>query len=438
MRVVNETTISNAPSRRESDAATRQVAGWKFVRQLGKGGMAEVFEVEDSRLGTRAALKLFSCAKDKDGEIRARFLAEGALLARLCHPRLVRVFDYGIDPASDRPYFVMDLVLDPSGEPKTLADKEFGGADEAHVAMWYDDLRDALAFIHARGIVHRDVKLQNILVGPDGHAVLSDFGVAKIFDPSLREGVGLSPEETIHAAAGRRTVMGSLGYLAPELEMGVAASPASDYYALGVMVFYLLTGTWCEPRTDIAAALETYDPTWKEILPKLLHTNPSARECPSWRETAARMREADEARAEDALAAMEASLRKARHSRLVATIAAVTFGLIAVLAILNTRFTPSRRPPPIETTDICFFPQSAPTDLGDEMPEMDERKDLLVEAYGYVCEYVAKVNHGEMSRLAAADELKKLADDENSDIDDDVVRYLITVAASNILHEAKK
>ena len=428
----------NAPAQHQDSDATRQIANWKFVRPLGKGGMAEVFEVENVRLGTHAALKLFSCAKDKDGDVRARFLAEAALLARLNHPRLVRVFDYGIDPATDSPYFVMDLVLDPSGKPKTLADKEFVGADEAHVALWYDDLRDALAFIHARGIVHRDIKLQNVLVGPDGHAVLSDFGVAKIFDSSLRENVGLSPEETIHAAEGRRTVMGSLGYLAPELEMGVAASPASDYYALGVLVFYLLTGTWCEPRTDIAASLETYDPLWREILPKLLHTNPAARECPSWREGAVRMRETDEARAENALAAAEAALGKARRSRLVAAIAAVAFGLFALLAILNMRILNPRRPPPIETTDICFFPPSASEALGDEMPELDERKSLLTEAYGHVCEYVAKVNRGEMSRQAAADELLKLAGDENSDISDDIVRYLITVAASNILTKASQ
>jgi len=434
---MNETTSISAGIGEGADAA-RRIADWKFVRPIGKGGAAEVFEVENERLGTRAALKLFSCAKDKDGDVRTRFLAEAALLARLNHPRLVRVFDYGIDPATNRPYFIMDLILDPSGSPRTLADNEFVGADESRVAMWYDDIRDAISFIHARGIVHRDIKLQNVLVGPDGHAVISDFGVAKIFDSSLREDIGLSREETFHASRGRRTVMGSLGYMAPELEIGVEASPASDYYALGVMTFYLLTGTWCEPRTDITAALATYSPAWGEILPKLLHTNPSARECPSWRETEARTREAEEARAEDALAKAEKMLGKARRGRLVAATVAALSALIAVLSILGARLALSRRPPPIETVDICFFPPSAQADLDDEMPDSDERRALLIEAYGYVCEYVAKVNRGEMSRQAAATELKKLADDENSDIDDDVVRYLITVAARNIVNEAGK
>ncbi len=325
----------------------RRIANWRFVRQLGKGGMAEVFEVEDERLGIRAAMKLFTRENDPDGQIRERFLAEAALLARLNHPHLVRVFDYGIDPASDRPYFVMDLVLSPSGEPKTLADKEYAGSDETRVAIWYDDLRDALSFIHARGIVHRDIKLQNVLVGPDGHAVLSDFGVAKIFDTSLREEVGLSPEETIHAAKGRRTVMGSLGYLAPELEMGVTASPASDYYALGVLVFYLLTGTWCEPRTDITGVLETYDPIWMNILPKLLHANPAARECPSWRECENCSREKDELDREERLASLEKTIGTVRRSNRIAQTIAAALGVcvIALAAMLAS----GRR---VQATDI--------------------------------------------------------------------------------------
>ena len=76
--------------------------------------------------------------------------------------------------------------------------------------------------------------------------------------------------------------MGSLGYMAPELEMGVAASPQSDWYALGVIIYRLLTGTWCDARTDVVGTLETYDPVWKRILPKLLHSNPQGRECLSY------------------------------------------------------------------------------------------------------------------------------------------------------------
>lgn len=438
-----------SPTQPDNSAAVQQIARWKFVRPLGKGGMAEVFEVENTRLGTHAALKLFSCTKDKDGEVRARFLAEAAILSRLNHPRLVRVFDYGIDPASDRPYFVMDLVLDPSGAPKTLADKEFIGADEAHVAMWYDDLRDAIAFIHARGIVHRDIKLQNVLVGPDGHAVLSDFGVAKIFNASLREDVGLSPEETIHAAEGRRTVMGSLGYLAPELEMGVAASPASDYYALGVLSFYLLTGTWCEPRTDIAAALETYDPVWQEILPKLLHTNPSARECPSWRELEKSFQEKNAARMEAEIERTESALAAAHRHKKIATAIAALFAAVATIATAIAWLTPTPEslPAPVSLGAIIQIPDDADND---STPSREEYKAAIPLARWFVCEIVNDMNCGKKTKEDAEREIRQLVEDiknetldENKEefvnaLDAEALQKLLESAAANLAQRTDK
>ena len=430
----------------------RQIAGWKLVRLLGKGGMAEVFEAEDTRLGTRAAIKLFSCAKDKDGDVRSRFLAEAALLARLNHPRLVRVFDYGIDPASGNPYFVMDLVLDPSGEPKTLADREFAGADEAHVAMWYDDLRDALAFIHAHGIVHRDIKLQNVLVGPDGHAVLSDFGIAKVFDASLREDVGLSPEETIHAAEGRRTVMGSLGYMAPELEMGVAASPASDYYALGVLAFYLLTGTWCEPRTDIAAALETYDPVWKEILPRLLHANPAARECPSWRECEAKEREREQCEWEEQSDSFREAISIARRRSLIGLVLAGLLclgmaGLACAWLLISppgeTDAVTRRLYPPITPKDICYIPRRLPAGYA-----MKHMKSARGKATQDILDWIRYLNRGEISYRAAIDAIEYIRNNpprhrnQNGKAKEypfeKEYRFLLDIAISNLTERAVK
>lgn len=252
------------------------------VRLLGKGGMSEVYEVEDPRLGSRHALKLFTYEKD-DQEVMEHFLTEGKLLARLSHPRIVKVTDFGTDEASGKPYFVMDLVLNEHGKVQQLFDVEPGTADEETIGKWYDDLRDGLAYIHANGVIHRDLKLQNVLIGPDGHAVLTDFGISKIFD-AKGDGVRLvdTVKTIVRAREGHSLVMGSLGYMAPELEMGVAASPQSDWYALGVIVYRLLTGTWCDARTDVVGTLETYDPVWKRIIPKLLHSNPQGRECLSY------------------------------------------------------------------------------------------------------------------------------------------------------------
>ena len=261
----------------------RKIGPYEVVRLLGKGGMSEVYEVENPRLGSRHALKLFTYEKD-DPEVKERFLVEGKLLARLSHPRIVKVTDFGVtDEAGGKPYFVMDLVLNERGEMQLLSDVEPGTVDEEKVGQWYDDLREGLAYIHANGVIHRDLKLQNVLIGPDGHAVLTDFGISKIFDA---KGDGVQIVDTVRTLVkvreGRSLVMGSLGYMAPELEMGVAASPQSDWYALGVIVYRLLTGTWCDARTDVTGTLETYDPVWKRILPKLLHSNPQGRECLSY------------------------------------------------------------------------------------------------------------------------------------------------------------
>ena len=280
---------------------------YKVVRELGKGGMSEVYEVENVRLGSRHALKLFTYSGDV-AEVRDRFLAEGRLLSQLSHPRIVRVTDVGVDEASGRPYLVMDLIVRASGEPCTLADVPPGGADEREIARWYEDLREGLNFIHGKGVIHRDLKLQNVLIGPDGHAVITDFGISKITSKDLGEKV--DPVQTIvRLRDGKNPLMGSLGYMAPELEMGQPASEASDWYSLGVLVFKLLTGVWYDAHMAVRETLETYDPVWLQILPKLLHANPQGRECLSWTELKEAADEEAALKAENELARAKAKMR---------------------------------------------------------------------------------------------------------------------------------
>ena len=304
-----------------------RIGQYETVRLLGKGGMSEVYEVENPRLGSRHALKLFTYEKDNP-EVKERFTVEGKLLARLNHPRIVKVTDFGTDGTSGKPYFVMDLVLNERGEMQLLSDVEPGTVDEETVGRWYDDLREGLAYIHANGVIHRDLKLQNVLIGPDGHAVLTDFGISKIFDA---KGDGVQIVDTVRTLVkvreGRSLVMGSIGYMAPEIEMGVAASPQSDYYALGVIIYRLLTGIWCDARTDVVGTLETYDPVWKRIIPKLLHANPQGRECLSY---------ADEKRVDQEKAELiweERWLKEKRRGHLARHMARYVIGGFIMLAI---------------------------------------------------------------------------------------------------------
>ena len=265
----------------QEDRTVTAFGAYRVVRQLGRGGMGEVYEVEHPQLGVHYALKAFAREAVGDDPLRVRFLAEGRLLARLDHPRLVRVHDLAVDDATGRPYFVMDLVLGADGRPESLEDARRAGAvTEEQAAAWLADLRDALAYIHAAGVVHRDVKLENVLVDRDGHAVLSDFGVSRIFNRDLRAAAGLATQ-TFSETGAPRPVMGTLGYLPPEVKAGGEATAAGDLYALGVLMFRLLTGIWYEGGTDAFALLEPFELSWNETLAPLLDADPAERRLPA-------------------------------------------------------------------------------------------------------------------------------------------------------------
>ena len=257
------------------------IASYRVIRQLGAGGMGAVYEVEHVTLGVHYALKTFTLEKGHAELFRKRFLAEGRLLARLSHPNLVRVFDLAYDESFDLLYYVMDLVLFEDGEAHTLADIEQGSAEEGDLEQWFGELCQALAYVHAQGIVHRDIKLNNILLAPGGHVVLSDFGISKVLGGKLRTDIDVSRTVTEVTANGK-LIMGTKGYMAPELLDGQEATPAADVYALGVAFFYLLTGVWYDKvliekdRTDLRL-LQYYDYRWQDVLPQMLDEDPAKR-----------------------------------------------------------------------------------------------------------------------------------------------------------------
>ena len=255
------------------------LGAYRIVRLLGKGGMASVYEAVHVQLGTRVALKVFSTEDAANAAFkRKRFLAEGKVLARLRHPRVVHVHDLAVDPDTGTPYFAMDLVLSPSGEPQTLEDARLAGVDERRVAGWLEDLCEGLAYIHGEGVVHRDVKLENVLVGPDGRAVISDFGISRIFDKTLRRQIDLTMVTIVEDGA-TPFRLGTGHYMAPELKRPVPApaTPSSDAWALGVLVFRLLTGIWYEQGTKVLDMLAGYDLPWPAVMERLCAERPADR-----------------------------------------------------------------------------------------------------------------------------------------------------------------
>ena len=255
----------------------KTVGEYNVIRLIGNGGMGAVYEVEHRALGVRYALKTFALDHGEVDFLRERFIAEARALARLSHPNLARVFDLGVMDDGTA-YFVMDLVLDPEGEVRTLDDVSPDAYDDSDRWRWFVSLASALDCIHAEGIVHRDVKLGNILVNRQKDAVLVDFGISRYVKGRIKREIGI--ESTVVAPDGEATkklMMGTGGYLAPELLRGEEASAASDSYALGVAFFRLLTGIWYEPGTDALRLLEPLEGPWREVLPTMLDTDPLKR-----------------------------------------------------------------------------------------------------------------------------------------------------------------
>lgn len=260
------------------DLAPGQLIGtYRIIRLLGQGGMGSVYEVEHTQLGVHYALKTFTLEDGHVDLLKNKFLTEGKVLARLHDPHLVRVFDLNFDEATGMPYFVMDLVLSEDGSPRTLLDVKTEELDEDCVFEWFADLASAIDYIHAQGIVHRDIKLGNVLLSSDGHVVLSDFGISRIFSERLRSDVNAVNTMVSEAVTGARLVMGTQGYMAPEVVWGGEATPASDSYSLGVMFVYLLTGIWYTPASKVLKLLEALEYRWIDVLPRLLSVNPAER-----------------------------------------------------------------------------------------------------------------------------------------------------------------
>ena len=250
--------------------------GYRIVRLLGRGGMGRVYEAVCD--GQSFAVKVFSANHGNLGFLRKRFCAEAKILSRLDSPRLVKVRELAINESDGAPYFVMGLVLNAKGVPETLEDaRKSRKATEAQAMAWYEELREGLEYVHSQGIVHRDVKLENVLLDAEGHAVLSDFGVSRIVDDRVRDELSVTMTFVTGATTGTKPVMGTYWYLAPEIRRGGEATPESDWYSLGVLMYRLLTGMWYEPNTKAFDLLAPFSKDCRRIVRRLLSDDAGTR-----------------------------------------------------------------------------------------------------------------------------------------------------------------
>jgi serine/threonine-protein kinase len=199
---------------------------YKLERRLGVGGMATVQLALDTRLERYVAVKLLAEHLAEDSSFVSRFRREALAAARLVHPNIVQVFDFGSDDHSGRQFIVMEFVDGRSGAELL---REHGRLEPGEAVDILTQACRGLDYAHRNGVVHRDVKPGNLLRTTDGGMVkLADFGIAKAAEQSDITKVG--------------SVLGTAAYLSPEQARGEPAGPASDLYALGVVAYQLMAG----------------------------------------------------------------------------------------------------------------------------------------------------------------------------------------------------
>ncbi|MFC5381987.1 serine/threonine-protein kinase [Aquipuribacter nitratireducens] len=245
----------------------RVLAGrYRLEALIGRGGVADVHRAHDTVLGRDVALKI---VRDDSPDPAAldRFTAEMRMHASLSHPNLVTVLDAGADRG--RPFLVMELV-----EGTTLGGLVDRPLPPGRVATIAAEVAAALAYVHAQGVVHRDVKPANVLLGENGRVVLSDFGIARLRD--VDHG---------HTASG--FTIGTASYFAPEQVVGSDVTPAADVYALGLVVVEALGGrrVYTGPPAQAALARLQQPPplprgvpaAFADLLRRMTHRDPERR-----------------------------------------------------------------------------------------------------------------------------------------------------------------
>jgi hypothetical protein len=206
-------------------SAGSNVGPYRIIEPVGRGGMASVFKAYEASLDRYVALKVLPPEFLHDPTFAERFRREAQTIARLEHPQIIPIFAYDIDAASGTPWMAMRLI---SGGSLSQRIKR-GRLAPAECARILKDVGDALDYAHSAGVIHRDVKPQNVLLDDSGRVYLADFGIAKMVEASA------------HMTA-TGMITGTPQYMAPEQALGKSIDKSIDIYALGIVAYELFTG----------------------------------------------------------------------------------------------------------------------------------------------------------------------------------------------------
>jgi serine/threonine-protein kinase len=262
-----------------------RLGAYEILAPIGAGGMGEVYQARDTKLGREVAIKVLPEAFSEDKERLARFEREARLLASLNHPNIATL--HGLEESADTHYLVMELV---PGE--TLGERIQRGLIPIDEALpLFTQIAEGLEAAHEKGVIHRDLKPGNIKVTPEGKVKVLDFGLAKAFaEEGAATDLSQSPTMTREATQAG-VIMGTAAYMSPEQARGKTVDKRADIWAFGCCLYEALTGRKAfggETVTDVFAAIVRAEPRWdalppptpqsiRRLLPRCLEKDPNRR-----------------------------------------------------------------------------------------------------------------------------------------------------------------
>jgi Tol biopolymer transport system component len=259
----------------------KTLSHYQITSEIGKGGMGEVYQAKDTKLGRDVAIKVLPEEFAKDADRVARFQREAKLLASLNHPNIAAI--YGLEESDGTHFLVLELV-----EGQTMAERIQGGPIDVEEALKLGlQIAEALEAAHEKGVIHRDLKPANIKVTPDGKVKVLDFGLAKAFAGEQAD-LNLSNSPTLSVAATQQgVILGTAAYMSPEQARGKSVDKRADIWAFGVVLYEMVTGKKLfegEDLTETLASVVMKEPDLsgapsklRKVLEVCLHKDPRER-----------------------------------------------------------------------------------------------------------------------------------------------------------------
>ncbi|PYU25833.1 MAG: hypothetical protein DMG32_11215 [Acidobacteria bacterium] len=242
---------------------SQRLGPYEILSAIGAGGMGEVYQAHDTKLGRDVAIKVLPEAFAHDPERLSRFQREAKMLASLNHPNIATI--YGLEQSNGTHYLLMELV---SGETLAERAKREGPVPIEEALKISVQIAEALEAAHEKGIIHRDLKPANVKVTPEGKVKVLDFGLAKAFEgDAASDDPSNSPTLSL-AATMHGVILGTAAYMSPEQARGKAVDKRTDIWAFGCVLYELLTGKQAfdgENITDILAAVVKTEPDWQAL-----------------------------------------------------------------------------------------------------------------------------------------------------------------------------